>query len=165
MLIRRGSMHTRIPCRALPGRGGVSQRRRGWDARQPARSSRGTSSTTHFERMKRCGRCNSFSFPADATVPGIFNQYTTISELLADAVGSSKVAALARIFAFGKLCFDFTVRKLAALVVIAELVQFFRIVVLEHRENAVERRQESLHGGNVAMTKFAFVDGDICFAD
>jgi hypothetical protein len=45
--------------------------------------------------------CASFAFPADASVPIIFKNYTTIGEFLADAIGGSEVAAFAGGLAVG----------------------------------------------------------------
>src|SRR6202790_4902997 len=72
-------------------RGRLNLRRRGLAGGRPGR--------------KFCGargyNCDSFAFPADASVPTIFKNYTTFREFLADTVGGCEVAALAGVLAFG----------------------------------------------------------------
>src|SRR6202158_3978685 len=66
-------------------RGGLNLRRSGWAEDRPGRK---------FCGARGCN-CDSFAFPADASVPIIFKNYTTIGEFLADAIGGSEVAAFA----------------------------------------------------------------------
>src|ERR1700682_2374556 len=82
-------------------RGRLNLRRRGLAGGRPGR--------------KFCGargyNCDSFAFPADASVPTIFQNYTTFREFLADAVGRSEVPALASGIAFGDEFFDLGVAQ------------------------------------------------------
>src|SRR4029077_6200617 len=93
--------------------------------------------------------CDSFAFPADASVPTIFKNYTTFGEFLTDAVGGSEVAALAGGLAFGDEFFDFGIAQTAAVAAITERVQLLSVVVFEHGEDAIEVFEESLGGGDV----------------
>lgn len=56
--------------------GEVSRRRRGLDEALPEKNCKEYDGEL----------CNSFAFPADAPVAGVFNQYTTISEFFADTI-------------------------------------------------------------------------------
>src|SRR5258707_15405975 len=96
------SARTRIALTRVPAvRGGLNLRRRGLGVGRPGRK---------FWGARGCS-CDSFAFPADASVPVIFKNYTTFGEFLADAIGGSKVAALAGSVAFGDAFFDFGVAK------------------------------------------------------
>src|SRR5947209_1255905 len=70
----------------------------------------------------------SFAFPADAAVPTIFENYTTIGEFLTDAIGGSEVAAFAGGLAVRDQLFDICVAE-GAFVGIAELVEFGYVIV------------------------------------
>src|ERR1700682_688846 len=135
-------------------RGGLNLRRRGWAEDRPGRK---------FCGARGCN-CDSFAFPADASVPIIFKNYTTIGEFLADAIGGSEVAAFAGGVTVGDELFDFVVTE-CALFAIAKLTEFGGVVVFEDGEDAVEGGEELLGGGWVVLAKFAFVDRDVGFAD
>src|SRR5258708_40223579 len=72
-------------------RGGLNLRRRGWAVGRPGRK---------FCGARGCS-CDSFAFPADASVLVIFKNYPMFGEFLADAIGGSEVAALAGGLAVG----------------------------------------------------------------
>src|SRR6202171_620448 len=135
-------------------RGGLNLRRRGWAEDRPGRK---------FCGARGCN-CDSFAFPADASVPIIFKNYTTIGEFLADAIGGSEVAAFAGGVTVGDEFFDFVVTE-CALFAMAKLTEFGGVVVFEDGEDAVEGGEELLGGGCVVLAKFAFVDRDVGFAD
>src|ERR1700732_2871872 len=61
----------------LPLKGGLNLRRRGLDGDRTGRKFLGT--------VGCC--CDSFAFPADASVPTIFKNYTMIGEFLTDGIG------------------------------------------------------------------------------
>src|SRR5260370_41870397 len=77
-------------------RGRLNLRRRGLAADRPGRK---------FCGARGCS-CDSFAFPADASVPAIFKNYTTIDELLADAIRGGEVRALTGGLAGGYALFD-----------------------------------------------------------
>src|SRR5216683_2841914 len=89
----------RVDVLALRGR--LNLRRRGLAGDRPGRK---------FWGIDGC-YCASFAFPADASVLIIFENYTTIGEFLADAIGGSEVAALAGRLAFGDQFFDFGIAQ------------------------------------------------------
>src|SRR5713101_2266452 len=106
-----------------------------------------------------CGcSCDSFAFPADASVPTIFKNYTTIGEFLADAVGGGEIAAFARSVALGDAFFDFRVAQGVGVLVVAQVAEFGGVIVFEDGEDAVESGEELLGSGDVVLTEFAFVD-------
>src|SRR5215469_13832908 len=88
----------------------VSRRRKGWGEDRRARKSRKTVGCWSI----------SFAFPADASVPIIFKNYTTIGEFLPDAVGGSEIATLAGGLAFGDKFFDFCIAQASAFDGVAE---------------------------------------------
>src|SRR5215469_11163352 len=92
----------RTPLRAAPCQGsGLSLRRRGWDVLRRAR-----------ELYDSDGLLpGSFAFPADASVPRILQNYTTIRKLFADAVGLRKVAPLPRRLPLRHQFFDVRVAR------------------------------------------------------
>src|SRR5260370_28270317 len=99
---KNGNAGTRIASthvRAVRGR--LNLRRRGLAGGRPGRK---------FCGARGCS-CDSFAFPADASVLIIFENYTTIGEFLADAVGGGEVSALAGGLAGGYEVFDFGVAE------------------------------------------------------
>src|SRR5229473_6948519 len=147
---------TRIASTHVPAvRGRLNLRRRGLAGDRPGRKFCGA-----------CGcSCDSFAFPADASVPTIFKNYTTIGEFLADAVGGGEVAALAGGVALGDALFDFGVAQGVGVLVVAQVAEFGGVVVFEDGEHAVEIFEELFGRGDVVLAKFAFVDGDVGFAN
>src|SRR5712664_4120061 len=89
----------RVDVLALRGR--LNLRRRGLAGDRPGRK---------FWGARGCS-CDSFAFPADASVLIIFENYTTIGEFLADAIGRSEVAAFTGGVAFRDSFFDFGVTE------------------------------------------------------
>src|SRR6266478_2831085 len=93
---------TRVALTHVPAlRGRLNLRRRGLAGDRPGRKFWGTDGCC----------CASFASPADASVPIIFENYTTFGEFLADAIGGSEVAALAGCVALGDAFFDFGIAQ------------------------------------------------------
>ena len=85
-------------------------------------------------------------------------------EFLTDTIGGSEVATFAGGLAVGDEFFDIGVAE-GAFFAVAELAEFGGVVVFEDGEDAVEGGEELLGGCGVLLTKFAFVDRDVGFAD
>src|SRR5258706_8463847 len=104
----------------------INRRRRGWGELRRAR--------------RRCVGDGgwSFAFPADAAVPRIFNGYTTIGKLFADAIAGGEVSAGASGVAFGDQLFHVFVAQRAFCGGNAKRFQLCGIVILNYREDLVE---------------------------
>src|SRR5260370_28103925 len=81
--------------------------------------------------------CVSFSFPADTAIFGVFQNYTTFGELLTNAVGSGKIAPLARLLPLGNQSLDFCV-AVANVRAIPEAAQPRAVVIIPHRKNGIQ---------------------------
>src|SRR5713101_4385373 len=118
---------------------------------------------------KFCGArgcsCDSFAFPADASVPAIFKNYTTIGEFLADAIRGGEVAALTGGVAVGDAFFNFGVAERLGVLAVAQRAEFGGVIIFEDGEHAVEICEELFGGGDVLLAEFALVDGDVGFAN
>src|SRR5271168_2188514 len=139
------------PCQ----RRGLNLRRRGWDGVRPGSSSPG------IVGVVRC----SFAFPADASVPRVLDQYTTIREFFADAIGGGKIALFARGLPLFDQFFHLFVADFVFDGPLANDAQQVGVVLADHREDAVEGLQEFLYGFDVARAKRAFFHGDFGFTD
>src|SRR5260221_14593418 len=96
------SARTRIALTRVPAvRGGLNLRRRGWAVGRPGRK---------FCGARGCS-CDSFAFPADASVLAIFQNYTMFVEFLADSVGGGEGAAVAGGLAVAVLFFGLFVEE------------------------------------------------------
>src|SRR5256885_3344512 len=107
----------------------INRRRRGW---------------VELRRVRR--RCVgdgglSFAFPADAAVPRIFNDYTTISKLFADAIAGGEVSAGASSVALGDEFFHVFVAQSAFCGGNAKRFQLRGIVILNLRKELDELGQ------------------------
>src|SRR5229473_3458139 len=138
---------------ALTGR--LNLRRRGLAADRPGRK---------FCGARGCS-CDSFAFPADASVLIIFKNYTTIREFLADAIRGGEVAALTGGVAVGDAFFNFGVAERLGVLAVAQRAEFGGVIVFEDGEYAVEICEELFGGGDVVLAEFALVDGDVGFAN
>src|SRR5271157_2488047 len=110
---------------------------RDWDANSLDEISAARAGPRRLDHVSGNGS-TSFAFPADAAVLGIFQKYTTLGELLADAIAGGKIVALARGLARGDEFFDCCVAQSAGNIRIAKSLQLFRVVVFEHGEHAVK---------------------------
>ena len=90
----------------------------------------------------------SFAFPADAAVPRIFNDYTTIGKLFADAIAGREVPAGASSVAFGDKFFHFFVAQRAFCGGNAKRFQLCGIVILNYREDLLKAGEKILRGGD-----------------
>ena len=90
----------------------------------------------------------SFAFPADAAVPRIFNDYTTIGKLFADAIAGREVPAGASSVALGDEFFHVVVAQRAFCDGDAKSFQLCGIVILNYREDLVEAGKKMLRGGD-----------------
>src|SRR5258708_20575728 len=134
---RRRMASTHVP--AVRGR--LNLRRRGLAGDRPGRK---------FCGVRGCS-CDSFAFPADASVPAIFKNYTTFGEFLADAVGGGEVAALAGGVALGDAFFDFGVAQGVGFLVVAQAARFGGAVVFEAGEPAVAIFEELFGRGTSSI--------------
>ncbi len=72
-------------------------------------------------------------------------------KLVANAVGGRKIAALTRGLAFGNQRVDLGVAGSGGVLAEAKRAKFFRVVVLQYRENRVERFERGENGRGVAL--------------
>src|SRR5438046_8310860 len=106
----------------------------------------------------------SLAFPADAAVLCVFQNYTTICEFFADAVGGWEVAFLLGGNAFGDEFFDFRVTRARVGAAITKRSELLRIIVLDNGANFFKCDQKLLCRVHVALPEFAFVHGGIGIA-
>src|SRR5258708_16642790 len=130
----------------------VSLRRRVVAAGRPAGSSPG-------EKMGEFEGEGSLVFRADAAVFSVLDDYTTICEFFADAVGRGEIAFFLGVIAFRDQPIDLCIVRSALGAAVSESAKLFGIVVFQDGENSVESSQKLLHGGDVALAEFAFFAG------
>ena len=107
----------------------------------------------------------SFSFPADAAVPRIFNDYTTFGKFFADAIAGGEVPAGASSVALGDEFFHVFVAQPTFCGANAKRFQLCGIVILNDREDLVETGEKMLRGGDFRLLEFTFVHGDVGFTN
>src|ERR1700687_1504711 len=110
------------------------------------------------------GGVSSFAFPAYAAVANIFKKYTTVGEFLAEAIRGGKVPSQPGRLAFLDQFFNFFVAKIVVGASVADRLQPFGVVILQHRENTIKCRKKFLHSGDVVLAELIPVHGDIRFA-
>src|SRR5215469_6518210 len=117
----------------------------------------------------QCGRVSgsesaSFAFPADASVFRIFQNYTTLKQLISDAIRFRKVFLFARGLALRHELFDFRVVRTSGIGAIAEGFQLLGIIVLEHRKYFVKGGEKIFRGLHLPLPELALIHGDVGFA-
>src|SRR5579862_6500094 len=102
----------------------------------------------------------SFAFPADLSVLRVFQNYTTVRELISDAIRGRKIPPRARRLAFLHQFFDLGIAQSGFIAAESQRFQLLGVVVFQHRKHSIEAGQKRFRGGHVALTKFALIHGD-----
>src|SRR6267378_4093724 len=133
---------------------GLNRRRTGSDVLRPEQNCRG------FSWLWRL----SFAFPADASVLRILNDYTTIRQFFADAVGGREVAFFLCGIAFSDELVNFRVSRPALRPAKSKCAELFAIMILHHGENFVESGQKFLRCSNISLAEVALIHRNVRLA-
>src|SRR4051812_39448227 len=92
---------------------------------------------------------SSLALPKNAAVTRVFEEDTTVGELLAVPVGGCKVTSFAGGLARGYKLFDFDIGRTLLASRDAKSLQFFSVIVNQHGKNVIEFVEHHGNSGNV----------------
>src|SRR5262249_43598300 len=134
---------------------GVSRRRKGWGVLRRGESCWGVLGVLQA----------SFALPPDPSILRVLNDYATIREFFADAVGCGEIALFLSSIALGNQLIDLRVAWRVNRRAISERTNLCHIVVFDHCKHFLEGCQKFLSRVNIALAEVSFVHRHVRFAD